>query len=190
MSAGPPLLISLIVAMAQNGVIGRDNSLPWRLPEDLKRFRSFTLGKPILMGRKTFESIGRPLPERTNLVLTRDRSWFARGVIVVHSVGEAVAQAGIGAKGDFPGPLFLAVAPVETEWPQRQELAPGSLAGQIRNYRWQVDIGPVGGGWVVGDADVAWLPELVRIRVRSPSGATMDIETVRLMRGPSKGPSK
>jgi dihydrofolate reductase len=93
MSGGPPPLISLIVAMAQNGVIGRDNSLPWRLPEDLKRFRSFTLGKPILMGRKTFESIGRPLPERTNLVLTRDRGWFAHGVIVVHSVAEALAQA-------------------------------------------------------------------------------------------------
>jgi dihydrofolate reductase len=93
MSAGLPL-ISLIVAMAQNGVIGRENSLPWRLPEDLKRFRAFTLGKPILMGRKTFESIGRPLPGRTNLVLTRDRGWFAHGVIVVHSVEEALAQAG------------------------------------------------------------------------------------------------
>jgi len=92
MSAGPPL-ISLIVAMAQNGVIGRDNCLPWRLPEDLKRFRAHTLGKPILMGRKTFESIGRPLPGRTNLVLTRDRGWFAHGVIVVHSVEEALAQA-------------------------------------------------------------------------------------------------
>jgi dihydrofolate reductase len=93
MSARPPL-ISLIVAMAQNGVIGRDNSLPWRLPEDLKRFRACTLGKPILMGRRTFESIGRPLPERTNLVLTRDRGWSAHGVIVVHSVEEALAQAG------------------------------------------------------------------------------------------------
>ena len=92
MSAGPPL-ISLIVAMAQNGVIGRDNSMPWRLPEDLKRFRAFTLGRPILMGRKTFESIGRPLEGRTNLVLTRDRSWFAPGVIVVHSVEEALTQA-------------------------------------------------------------------------------------------------
>jgi dihydrofolate reductase len=93
MSGGLPPLISLIVAMAQNGVIGRENSLPWRLPEDLKRFRSFTLGKPILMGRKTFESIGRPLPERTNLVLTRDRRWYAHGVIVVHSVAEALSQA-------------------------------------------------------------------------------------------------
>jgi dihydrofolate reductase len=93
MSAEPPL-ISLIVAMAQNGVIGRENSLPWRLPQDLKRFRAFTLGKPILMGRKTFESIGQPLPGRTNLVLTRDRSWSAHGVIVVHSVEEALTQAG------------------------------------------------------------------------------------------------
>src|ERR1700758_5269804 len=93
MSVAPPL-VSLIVAMAQNGVIGRGNALPWRLPEDLRRFRESTLGKPILMGRKTFESIGRPLPGRTNLVLTRDRSWSAHGVIVVHSVEEALTQAG------------------------------------------------------------------------------------------------
>jgi general secretion pathway protein I len=66
--------------------------------------------------------------------------------------------------------------------PERKTLAPGTLSGQVRDYRWQVDIGPVGEGWVVNDADVAWLPELVRIRVRSPSGATMDLETVRLMR--------
>ena len=85
-------MISLIVAMAQNGVIGRDNALPWRLPEDLKRFKEFTLGKPILMGRKTFEAIGRPLPGRANLVLTRDRDWRAKGVIAVHSVEEALLQ--------------------------------------------------------------------------------------------------
>jgi dihydrofolate reductase len=85
-------LISLIVAMAQNGVIGRDNALPWRLPEDLKRFKEFTLGKPILMGRKTFEAIGRPLPGRANLVLTRDHDWRAPGVIPVHSVEEALLQ--------------------------------------------------------------------------------------------------
>jgi dihydrofolate reductase len=87
-------LISLIVAMAQNGVIGRDNALPWRLPADLKRFKAFTLGTIVLMGRKTFESIGRPLPGRDNLVLTRDRRWWASGVIVVHSVEQALAQAG------------------------------------------------------------------------------------------------
>lgn len=73
-----------------------------------------------------------------------------------------------------------------TAIPPRKDLAPGMLSGQIRDYRWQVDIGPVGGGWVVGDADAAWLPELVRVRVRSPSGATMELETVRLMRGPRR----
>lgn len=93
MSAAGPL-VSLIVAMAQNGVIGRANALPWqRLPEDLKRFRAFTLGKAVLMGRKTFESIGRPLPGRANLVLTRDRAWSAPGVVVVHSVEEALSRA-------------------------------------------------------------------------------------------------
>ena len=93
MSAVQPL-VSLIVAMAQNGVIGRGNALPWRLPKDLRRFKAFTLGKPVLMGRKTFESIGRALPGRANLVLTRDRGWLAAGVIVVHSVEEALAHSG------------------------------------------------------------------------------------------------
>jgi dihydrofolate reductase len=92
MSLTQPPLISLIVAMAQNGVIGRGNALPWRLPADLKRFKEFTLGKPILMGRKTYESIGHPLPGRANLVLTRDRDWRAKGVIPVHSVEEALRQ--------------------------------------------------------------------------------------------------
>jgi dihydrofolate reductase len=89
-------LVSLIVAMAQNGVIGLGNSLPWRLPQDLKRFRAFTLGKPVLMGRKTYESIGRPLRGRANLVLTRHRGWCAHGVIAVHSLEEALARAGPG----------------------------------------------------------------------------------------------
>jgi len=89
----PQPLICLIVAMAQNGVIGRDNTLPWHLPQDLKRFKAITLGKPILMGRKTFESIGKPLPGRTNLVLTRDRHWRAEGVVVAHSVEDAIERA-------------------------------------------------------------------------------------------------
>src|SRR3984885_15290614 len=93
MNAAQPL-ISLIVAMAQNGVIGRDNALPWRLPADLKRFKAFTLGKTVLMGRKTFESIGRPLHGRDNLVLTRDRRWLASDLIVGHSVAQALTQAG------------------------------------------------------------------------------------------------
>lgn len=70
--------------------------------------------------------------------------------------------------------------------PQRKDLAPGSISGQLRDYRWQVDIGPVGGGWIVDNSDVAWIPELVRVHVRSPSGAAIDIETVRLMQRPKQ----
>jgi dihydrofolate reductase len=84
------MLISLIVAMARNGVIGRDNQLPWRLPDDLKHFKALTMGKPILMGRRTFESIGRPLLGRTNLVLTGDRGFFAPGVLALGSIDEAL----------------------------------------------------------------------------------------------------
>jgi len=82
--------VSLIAAMAENGCIGRDNTLPWRLADDLKRFKAITMGKPILMGRRTFESIGRPLPGRRNLVLTRNRQWHSPGVLAVHSLGHAL----------------------------------------------------------------------------------------------------
>ncbi len=81
--------ISMIVAMAENRVIGINNKLPWYLPNDLKYFKQVTMGKPILMGRKTFESIGKPLPGRTNIVLTRDAAWQAEGVKAVNSLDEA-----------------------------------------------------------------------------------------------------
>jgi dihydrofolate reductase len=86
--------ISIIVAMAANGVIGNDNELPWHLPADLKHFKQTTMGKPILMGRKTWESIGRPLPGRTNIVITRDSAYSAAGCIVVNSIEAAIAAAG------------------------------------------------------------------------------------------------
>lgn len=85
--------ISLIVAVAQNGVIGRDNQLIWRLPDDLKQFKRLTTGHPIIMGRKTFDSIGKPLPNRTSIVITRSKDWFLEGVLVVNSVEEAVKAA-------------------------------------------------------------------------------------------------
>jgi dihydrofolate reductase len=81
-------MITLIVAAADNGVIGRDNALPWHLPDDLKRFKQLTLGKPIVMGRKTFESSGKPLPGRQNIVVTRDTNYRREGVTVVHGVEE------------------------------------------------------------------------------------------------------
>lgn len=86
--------ITLIVAVADNGVIGRDNALPWHLPEDLKRFKRLTLGKPIIMGRRTFESIGRPLPGRQNIVVTRDPNYQRDGVTVAHDEAGALRAAG------------------------------------------------------------------------------------------------
>ena len=82
--------ISLIVAVSRNGAIGLNNQLPWYLPEDLKYFKSVTMGKPLIMGRKTFDSIGRPLPGRANIVLTRDPQWTSDGVEVVQSVEQAL----------------------------------------------------------------------------------------------------
>ena len=82
--------ISLIVAVSRNGAIGLNNQLPWYLPEDLKYFKSVTMGKPLIMGRKTFDSIGRPLPGRANIVLTRDPQWTWGGVEVVQSLEQAL----------------------------------------------------------------------------------------------------
>jgi dihydrofolate reductase len=87
-------MISIIVAVAENGVIGSDNRLPWRLPDDLKRFKALSLGKPIVMGRRTYDSIGRPLPGRTNIVISRQSGLAIEGVRVVHSLDEALAAAG------------------------------------------------------------------------------------------------
>lgn len=85
--------LSLIVARASNGVIGKDNQLPWHLPADLKHFKAITMGKPIVMGRKTFDSIGRPLPGRQNIVVTRNPDFTSSGITVVHSVEAAITAA-------------------------------------------------------------------------------------------------
>lgn len=85
--------LSIIVAMAENRVIGRDNGLPWRLPTDLRHFKTVTMGKPIVMGRKTFESIGRPLPGRDNIVVTRGTEIASDQVHVAYSLDEAVGLA-------------------------------------------------------------------------------------------------
>ncbi len=85
--------LAVIVAQSQNRVIGRNNKLPWHLPEDLRYFRSVTMGKPIIMGRKTFESIGRPLPGRTNIIVTGNRGYSAEGIEVVHDLAAAIDKA-------------------------------------------------------------------------------------------------
>ena len=86
--------VEFVVAVAENNVIGRDNGLPWRLPADLRHFKAVTLGHSVLMGRRTFESIGRALPGRRNLVLTRAAGFAAAGCELVHSLEEAVAAVG------------------------------------------------------------------------------------------------
>jgi dihydrofolate reductase len=86
--------ITLVVAYASNGVIGRDNAMPWRLPHDLARFKSVTMGHPVLMGRRTFESIGRALPGRRNIVVTSTAGWHAPSVEVVRSFDEAIELCG------------------------------------------------------------------------------------------------
>jgi dihydrofolate reductase len=85
--------ISAIAAMSENRVIGDDNQLPWHLPADLKHFKNLTSGHPILMGRKTYESIGRPLPNRTNIIISRNTDFEAQGCTVVKDIDEAIACA-------------------------------------------------------------------------------------------------
>ncbi len=96
------MTLSLIVAVAENGVIGRANQLPWRLPEDLQRFRRITTGHPVIMGRKTFESIGRPLPGRTNIVVSR--TGVFPGTVSAHSLEEALTEA---SRASGAGEIFV-----------------------------------------------------------------------------------
>ncbi len=86
--------IAFVVAFDRKKVIGKDGRLPWRLPDDMKHVRELTIGKPLIMGRRTYESIGRPLPQRTNIVLTRDPAFRPEGVIVARTTDEALAIAG------------------------------------------------------------------------------------------------
>ncbi|MGB6084478.1 dihydrofolate reductase [Moheibacter sp.] len=87
------LKLIIIVAKAENNVIGNENQLIWHLPNDLKHFKNLTSGHPIIMGRKTFESIGKPLPNRTNIVITRNSNWNADGVLTANSLEEAIEKA-------------------------------------------------------------------------------------------------
>jgi dihydrofolate reductase len=102
--------LTIVVAMDARRGIGIDNKLPWHLPEDLAHFKRVTLGRPIIMGRKTFDSIGRPLPGRRNIVVTRNADWRHEGVEVAHSLQEAVALAGIGSASIIGGAQIFAEA--------------------------------------------------------------------------------
>ena len=87
------LPVVLVLAAAENGVIGRGDALPWELPDDLQHFKRTTIGRPVIMGRKTFESVGFPLPGRRNIVITRDASWHHEGVLTCYTLEEAMERA-------------------------------------------------------------------------------------------------
>jgi dihydrofolate reductase len=99
---GRPKRVVMVAAVADNGVIGLGGDIPWQLSEDLKHFRATTRGNTVVMGRRTFESIGHPLPYRSNVVITRDRDWTADGVFVVHSLQEGIERA-----QDFEGDVMV-----------------------------------------------------------------------------------
>jgi dihydrofolate reductase len=86
-------MITIIAAIAQNNALGKDNQLIWHLPADLKRFKKITSGHHIIMGRKTFESLGKPLPNRTNIIITRNKNYKQNGCVIVHSLNEAINAA-------------------------------------------------------------------------------------------------
>ena len=131
--------ISVIVAMAANRVIRHENRLTWHLPADLKHFKATTLGKPVVMGRRTWESIGRPLRGRNNIVITRDTAYTAEGCVVVHSLDEAIRAAGeaaevmiIGGAGLYRQALSLADTLYLT-------LIHGEFAGDTHFPQWRQD---------------------------------------------------
>jgi dihydrofolate reductase len=99
--------VAIIAAVAENGVIGSGNHIPWRLPSDFAHFKRMTMGKPLIMGRKTFESIGRPLPGRTNIVVTRQEGYQPPGVIVLSSLEAALDQAQAIAKADRANEVMI-----------------------------------------------------------------------------------
>lgn len=154
-----------IVAMADNGVIGRGNGLPWQLPDDLKRFKALTMGHAMLMGRKTWDSIGRPLPGRRSLVLTRNAAWEAPGAERVASLDEALARAGESALFIIGGAEVFALA-----WP---------VVGRVELT--EVHAAPEGDTWLEGFDRVEWR-EIFRERHAADARHAQPFSFVTLVR--------
>ena len=134
--------VFLIYARADNGVIGRDNGIPWHLPADLKRFKALTMGKPMIMGRKTFDSLPGLLPGRRHIVLTRDAGWQAHGAEVAHSVAEALALAGNEPVAVIGGADIYAQFLPHAEWIELTEVHgdfPGDVTMPPLGPEWQED---------------------------------------------------
>ena len=132
------ITVSLIVAMAKNRVIGVNNQLPWRLPADLKHFKATTMAKPIVMGRKTWESIGRPLPGRFNIVISRQQGYVAEGASVVNSLADGLALACREAVSAGLDEVFV----IGGEAIYRQ-----ALADAVKIYLTEVDVELEGDAW-------------------------------------------
>ena len=132
------MILSLVVARADNGVIGRRNALPWHISADLRRFKRITVGKPVVMGRRTFESIGKPLPGRHNIVLTRDAAWTAACVTVVANLAEAIAAAGLQPQARADEVMIIGGAQVYAE----------ALPSATRIHLTEVHAAPDGDTWL------------------------------------------
>ncbi|WP_304639189.1 dihydrofolate reductase [Pseudomonas sp.] len=139
--------ICLIAAVARNGVIGRNNQLPWHLPEDLKYFRATTWGRPIVMGRKTFESLGRPLPGRTNIVVSRQAGLQLPGAVLVPGVDEALRRAISQAELDGVEEVMVIGG---------EDLYRQMLASADRLYLTRVELDPEGDAWFPEFEESAW----------------------------------
>jgi dihydrofolate reductase len=160
----------LVLARARNGVIGNKGALPWHLPDDLKRFKRMTVGKPVIMGRKTFESIGKPLPGRQNIVLTRDPDWQAAGVTVVPNLAEAIAAAGLDPRARADGIMVIGGAQIYAD----------ALPSATRIELTEVDAEP-GGDTVMPPFDPARWQETAR-EAHPPAGDQPGFAFVTLIR--------
>ena len=162
MSAMKKPRISVIAALARNRVIGIENRLPWRLPEDLAHFKALTLGHPILMGRKTFESLGRPLPGRTNIVITRNPGYCTDGCLVAASIPAALALC-----GDAQEVFFIGGA----------DLYAQAIPLADRLYLTEVDIDAAGDAWFP-DYDRSAFREVSREPHRGGKGDALSFDFV------------
>lgn len=142
--------LAIIVAAAKNGVIGRNNQLPWHLPQDLKYFKAITLGKPVIMGRKTYESIGKPLPGRTNIVITRNKDWAAaEGVVVTNGFEQALLEAQkVQGSGAGPADEVMVIGGAE--------IYRSALQFADRVYLTRVDIEPEGDAFFSALDEAEW----------------------------------
>lgn len=160
--------IVFVVAVAENGVIGLGNAMPWKLKSDLKRFKAITLGRPVIMGRKTFTSVGRPLPGRTNIVVTRDKAFQAPGIVVATSLDAALDVARGDALRRFATEIMvIGGAEIFAQW----------LTKADRLEITEVHAAPEGDTFMK-PVDVAEWQETARMRHSKADGDTADISYV------------